>query len=246
LIAVGTVGWTGEDPHFEKDQDGYTVVKVTLFAGRDFTKDIEDPTVAQGQKILCHISGGIFRVPPPGTRVYVAMPDGMEEAVGSGCIIATVEKTAALDQHEDDRVVMDFGTDTHVVIKGKSVSLQDHPPTAGTPSCFIGVGTPRAGGVRGISAVTEEGAFLRLEKNTCGMASVSGGAIKSIFQLGTDTCDFGLNGDSCMQLKAGKCTIYGQTTRIPGTCYLGPAPTNLTGVQVGVAGTPSTTVYATP
>ncbi|MDB4994877.1 MAG: hypothetical protein JWM74_2309, partial [Myxococcaceae bacterium] len=125
---LGTVGWANREEHVDfgtGDNDGFTFVMVTLYAGKT---PGEKPTagLAQGREILCGVNSlAGTRIPKKGTRVYVLYPSGMEDADGAGVIVATVEKTATKDALAKDRVVVDYGDDVHLVLRAKSVSLQD-------------------------------------------------------------------------------------------------------------------------
>lgn len=95
-ILMGSVGWDDEEEHAflgdEDENDGHTLVRVQLFEGRDNTKPL-NPTRAQGHKLICHLSGMLgTRIPPKDTRVFVAVPSGMENVPGAGVIFATIEK----------------------------------------------------------------------------------------------------------------------------------------------------------
>lgn len=93
-ILLGQVGWEDEDEYEfvgSDDNDGHTLVRVQLFEGRDLTRPL-NPNRAQGYKLACHLSGHITRTPPKNTRVYVAVPKGMEHVDGAGVIFATIEK----------------------------------------------------------------------------------------------------------------------------------------------------------
>lgn len=113
-LLLGSVGWDdADDCTFlgEDENDGYTLVRVQLFEGRDITKPI-NPKRAQGHKIICHISSlNGLRIPPKDTRVYVACPKGMENVPGGGVIIAAVEKLprGAGNVKQDETVI--FGRD---------------------------------------------------------------------------------------------------------------------------------------
>lgn len=124
-IEVGTVGWDGYDTYYEVGtvgaDTGYTMVRVQLYRGRDHSKPIKRG-IGQGYRILCHIASNIGRIPPKGTRVYVAVPHGQADLTGSGCIIASVEKNNA-DQLSSTRVVQDYG-DQDLFIKARSITVQ--------------------------------------------------------------------------------------------------------------------------
>jgi hypothetical protein len=95
----GTVGWDGDGGTFHElgqaGDDGNILVRVTLFRGRDQTKPI-DQTRAQGQQILSKVSSTLVQIPPPGTRVLVALPEPGGMAAGGSMIVAADNPNPAL------------------------------------------------------------------------------------------------------------------------------------------------------
>lgn len=89
-VAIGHVGWASGE-HFDggtetgADGERHTLVHVTL-GGKNALTDSN-----KGLPIICALAGGIFRIPPKGTMVYVLVPRGMVENPGSALIIATRE-----------------------------------------------------------------------------------------------------------------------------------------------------------
>lgn len=241
MIAIGTVGWAGDDPHFEKDQDGYTLVKVTLFAGRKFTKPMANPKVAEGHKILCHISGGLFRIPPVGTRVHVSIPDGMENSVGAGCIIATIEPTVGIDQHEDDRVVLTFGPDTHIVLAGKSVTIQD------ADNQFMSVGIPRSGGDAAIMIQCADGTGMAFGEGKLAAFVADGGEMSSVIQMTNTSLQLIMKDTGFLTLGDQQIFMHAPTIKVNGAgVYLGKTPTALQGVAYNPPGLGPTVTGASP
>lgn len=242
-ILLGTVGWDGEDEYTfigDDTNDGYTLVRVQVYDGRDTTAKF-DPSRAQGHKIICHLSSGLLRVPKPGTRVYVACPKGMENVPGAGVIFAAVEKTPA--QFKTDRAVMDFGDDVHVVIRGKSVSLQD------PDNRFLSVGTPRSGGAPGLTFQAEDGSGGVIQKGVVGWFVAKDGTAQTIFQMTTDevACTTTKGGywkvDKDFYSLGSSCYVVG------GAVYLGKAPTAVNFAlwgPTGIAGVASPSVFISP
>lgn len=244
-IVVGTVGWEDEETYFEvgsNQNDGYTLVRVQLFGSRDMTKPLK-PGVGQGMKILCHIGSGVYRVPPVGTRVYVAVPDGMESNPGAGVIFATVEKNP-LAQYNSDRVQMNFGDDVDVVIRAKSVTMMD------PGGRFITVGTPRGGGTPGIILQDETGSGGTITNGAVGWWSATGGEAKSLIQVTTTEISLQQKDGAFLTLGGGDAYLVGQNSYVMGSgVYLGHAPTAATTALYGVsgpAGIASTSVFLSP
>jgi hypothetical protein len=98
-IAWGTAGWTTDGgKHFDlgdstPTESGRTLVRVTLFRGRDPTEPL-DKTQAQGQELLCQLGGGLLLAPPRGTPVLVAIPESHGDQAGAAVIIAQIDMTS--------------------------------------------------------------------------------------------------------------------------------------------------------
>jgi hypothetical protein len=243
-VQIGTVGWDDRDDHFDagtEDNDGHTLVYVTLYAGRTQGSPVLKG-VAQGHKIICHIADGAFRIPPKGSRCYVIIPAGMEEVTGAGVIVACVSPSSSRDQFAADRVVLDYGDDVHVVIRGKSVSLQD------PDSRFLTVGTPRAGGDPGIWLQAADGSGGAIADGKVGFWASDGTDAQTILQMTTTEV-------KCMKKDGGFWSVdtdgfmgFGTTASLKAAAvYLGSVPTPLTGVQMSsTPGAMSAGVFASP
>lgn len=222
-ILFGTVGWEGEDSWYEKGtdkDDGHTFVKVQLFSRRDPTTEY-NPSVGQGRKILCHIGSGIFRIPPKGTVVYVAVPHGFGSCPpGMGVILTAIEQNPML-QYDDDRVQINFGEDKHIVIRGKSVTMTD------PDNRFLMVGTARAGGDPCIVAQDETGSGWIVSEGKVALISADGGTVNSIYQMTGDKVELvcTASGGAGMKIESGSWSAFGaQAFLTAGFVGLGPAP----------------------
>lgn len=222
-IEIGSIGWEGDDDDSffdmgDESNDGHTLIKVQLFRGRDHTKPL-NPNRAQGHKIVCHIPAGLFRIPPKDTRCYVAIPSGMETVPGAGIIIATVEQSHTRDQFKKDRAVIDFGDDTHVVIRGKSISLND------SENRFIAVGEPRSGGAGGITISNDDGTTIAVQEGVIGMTVPNAGAVGTIFQMKPQQMQFGVAGGAQADFTTTKAQIFAMSGYLTfGLTYMGVAP----------------------
>jgi hypothetical protein len=254
-IELGTVGWDGVDEYAflgSGDNDGYTLVRVQLYRGRDKTKPLKKG-VAQGYQIVAQIDSALFYVPPRGTRVYVALPAGMDTTKGAGVIFATVRPSPTIqfasDKSGEPRAVLDFGDETHVVIRGKSVTAQD------PQGRHISVGTPRAGGAAGVSAIDETGSGWTIQSGVVGLFATDNGTppdAKSCIQLTATLIDIMQKGSTLAGAKfaSGDATICGNNFySYTAGCYLGAMATVANTVLWGVSGpaaAPSATVYVSP
>lgn len=105
-IRYGTVGWENVPSRVvlgatgTPDQ-GITLVRVTLFEGRQIGPKPQTG-IAQGHQVVAHILGPSFDVPPLGTRVVVAFPEG---DFGPGLILGTVGPSPT-QQFSDTRTVV--------------------------------------------------------------------------------------------------------------------------------------------
>ena len=91
-IQWGQVGWSADGGVSadlgDSTNDGNTLVRVTLFAGR--VPDAElDQTQAQGQQLLCQLAQGV-QMPARGTLVIVATPEPFGHIPGGSVILAAM------------------------------------------------------------------------------------------------------------------------------------------------------------
>lgn len=122
-IELAQVGHFGVDQHFDlgtADNGGVTMVRVTLYRGRDPTVP-HDPDNAQGHEVLAFVSAPLWFIPPKGARVIVMRPAGY-----GGWYITSVIGPNPSIQFNDKRAILDFGPDMSVTIKAKSVTLSDY------------------------------------------------------------------------------------------------------------------------
>jgi len=243
-IEIGSIGWEDEDEWYylgTDDNDGHTLVRVQLFSGRDITAPL-NPTRAQGKKIICQIPSGMYRIPKKDERCYVLIPKGMEAVDGAGLIIATVGKSPTT-QFAADRAVLNFGDDVHVVIKGKSISLQD------PDFRFVSVGSPRSGGTPGVQVHLPDGTGAVWQDSSVGIFCKADTLVQmtpSKYEVWQGTG----SSRTFLTMGSGVFHTFGQTNKVQGSgVYLGAAPTLATPVlygPTGIAGLPSTGVFVSP
>jgi hypothetical protein len=243
-IEIGVVGWSDEDEWYEKgaeDNDGHTLVRVQLYRGKPGG---ESPKTgeAHGHRILCHIADHIFRIPAKGTRCYVAIPHGFETIPpGAAIIVACLRKTP-VTQFEEDRVVMDFGPDNHVIIKGKSVALSDH----NAPANSLSVGTPRTGGPAGVLINLPDGTGAVWQPGVVGIFATA----STLISMTDSKFEVWQSAGSVLQMTGGNFTSIGAVNKMQGAgCYIGKAPTPANPVLwgfSGVMGVASPSVFVSP
>lgn len=87
-IQLGTVGWQ-DGKHYDLEDEGVPLVKVTLFAGHntDTQGERQDPARASGMQVLAQFDGRGSDLPEDGEIVIVARPANMAEAQGAYYII---------------------------------------------------------------------------------------------------------------------------------------------------------------
>jgi hypothetical protein len=94
-IVRGTVGWDDSSPVLDlgdsTKEGGTTLLKVTLYRGRDATKRPEKGR-AQGHRILVSLLDGFFRIPPRGSECVIAIADGDYETPGAGILMGCVAR----------------------------------------------------------------------------------------------------------------------------------------------------------
>lgn len=253
----GTVGWAGDTAAAKDwfslgtgDDDGLLLVHVTLFRGK--SPDVEaKPGLAQGIPVLCRVNTMFgHRIPPLGAAVLV-MCDGRWELHGNPVVVAIIEKNP-LVQIEDDRVVFDYGPDVHVVIKGKSVTLQDTPDGDGK-SAYVSIGTPHVGGARAFYAFDETGSGFTSQSGVVGVLRSVANSIEGLIQIKDGEIDIVemKSSMSAFKLKSDGSAwaigtnFYSYTAGV----YLGANATALTTAlwgATGIAGVASTAVYIAP
>jgi hypothetical protein len=167
----------------------------------------------------------------------------MENVPGAGVIFATVEKSPTT-QFAADRAVVDYGDDVHVVIKGKSVSLQD------PDNRFISVGTPRSGGAGGLTFQASDGTGGVIQEGVVGwFVPDSGGAVSSILQMTPTKIECTSTSGGYWKVDADYYCLGSSVYGIGGAVYLGRAPTvanmALWG-PTGIAGVASPSVFISP
>ncbi|KAJ8134485.1 hypothetical protein OY671_012302, partial [Metschnikowia pulcherrima] len=127
VFEPGTVGWDDAGDHFDLgtyDNDGSTLVRVTLFRGRDSSVR-PVPGQADGHRILAQLGGGLFRIPPKGTRVMVGFPTAFATTPGAAVILCTCEPSPD-SQFGAGKAKLDVGPDQEIILKGKAVTLTDY------------------------------------------------------------------------------------------------------------------------
>ena len=228
-IYDGTVGWADGSAHFDIDEEsGITLVKVTLFKGRNPDTDgaVSDG-LAHGREILCRIGAPLFNIPPKGAQVMVAMAADRGLTPGAGVIFSIPIKSPGT-QFSDSRAKMDFGEETDLVIKARSVTLSDYEDRFLTlgPTFGIKAGDSTGSGLhiknsklRFYAAVNKTGVCsLELSENKIfSMCTSSGGGQSSGFKF---------NG--------GNCTVYCQQyANTAASGMLGGTASPLSGIQYG-------------
>ena len=248
-IAWGTVGWVDRAEWYDQGdgsngQTGKTLVYVTLFAGR--TPDTTpDQTQAQGQPLMCQIGGGLFRIPPKGTQVLVAIPSPHGLIPGASVIIATSEPSPAI-QFSKDRVVMDYGDQT-VVIRAACVVIES---TASPNPQYLAVGQPPSGGAAGILMMDETGSGIAVQSGVVGLMASDGGSPPSntaFMQIKNGEIALAVGGGtSGAKWEGGNATIFGANGYFyTAGVYLGATAVAAKTCLYGTSGSPvpSTSVF---
>jgi hypothetical protein len=98
-LAEGTIGWASDGGNAidlgDTDNDGNTLVRVTLFRGRDATAQPQQAGgIAQGQELLCRVQTSLLEIPVYGSRVLVAIPEPWGMAPGGPVILCRIDAAA--------------------------------------------------------------------------------------------------------------------------------------------------------
>lgn len=245
--ASGTVGWKGQAEIVEfgaLDNDGRTLVRVTLHHGRD-PYVASQPGEAAGLEVLAQVGWPFFIVPPRGAGVVVAFPDGNIQGQGAGCIVFVYGKSP-LKRFEENRVNLNFG-DKHVVIEGKSVTLKDENKFA------ISIGAGPKGGDPAIYFFTPAGTGGSIGNEAIGLWVASGGTATSRMQLAVNSADLMVKDGGFINIEGEDATLMAQGVAhvLGASTFLGPAPTTIPPTNAlygptGMAGTASTSVFISP
>ena len=126
-LELGVVGWPGEDKVCDigtEDNDGHTLVRVTLYAGTE-AGACPPSGEAAGYRVTVRTTGPLFFVPPKGTEVVVAFPSGFGMAPGNGVLLCTTGPSPGI-QFRGNKTKLDMGPEQDVVIKGRSVTISDY------------------------------------------------------------------------------------------------------------------------
>lgn len=237
-VQIGTVGWVNEDEVVDlgADDDKHALVRVTLFDGRDRSAALADPGVAEGRRVLAQISAPGFNVPKKGTVVWVLRAAGMNAWLIAGNPVPT-----PTDQFKGtERTLVDYGDETDVVIRARSVTLQS---AAGH---FIGLG-PKTG----IQFGDADGNGGELKAGRWLFFVAEDGDAKSFLRLtsaAVDVTNKATLGTATLKVGDGKVKVGGNSfSAVVGNVALGALATPVSAAQYGPGiGVPSTTVFIQP
>ena len=246
-VVLGTIGWTDAPDVFDlgtEENDGFTLVRVQLFAGRDYTR-ADAPggdAVGQGHRLLCTVADhiGMFGPPRRGDRCVVLLPHGMEETAGAGVVVAIVSR-APTTQYSATRGKIDLGPDRDLVIKARSVTLTDHE------NRFIAIGPDN-----GVVVQDRDGSGAIINAGAVAIVAAADGDAKSVVMLSASEASIyqkHASGNTCVSLGAGKAQLVGTHCAVSGAAvYLGRAPTALTPAHYGPPGpgSASASVFISP
>jgi hypothetical protein len=125
-IVWGTVGWDDAADWVEEgtaSPDGVTLVRVQLIMGRTQGAPLSG-NQAQGYRVRAQVAGPLWHIPAKGTRVLVAIAAGAMQTPGSAVILAELGASPART-FGTAATVLDMGTDRDMVIRARSVTLED-------------------------------------------------------------------------------------------------------------------------
>jgi hypothetical protein len=237
VFEPGTVGWDDTGEHFDAgtaDNDGNTLVRVTLFRGRD-PSVAPKAGVASGHRILAQLGGGLFRIPPKGTRVMVGFPTAFATTPGAAVILCTCEASPD-SQFGAGKAKLDVGPDQEIILKGKAVTLTDYDDR------FLHVGPD------GVMMQDENGNGVVIKNGAIVIYVADGGDAKSVIQITKGELSFLQKDSGFVKLKSGSATVFANKSAaiVAGNVMLGaqasPATPALTGITAPTA-KPSTSVF---
>lgn len=249
FVTRGVVGWATSSKHFDvgpATSSGITrdttLVFVTLESGR-VVNSSKPPQAgkADGQEILCQVGGPLYAIPPKGTAVLIAFPDGMSDAPGAGVIMSWLGASPSV-QFSATRAVLDVGGTMDLIIRAKSVTMTDY----NQPARWLTVGPSPSGGPAGIMMCDEAGGLISLQSGVVGLVASANGDAKTLIQLTPTEGNFIQKDGSFVKLKGGNITTFGAKNTVAGQVLLGMAPVVGTPVLcglTGIAGLPSASVF---
>jgi hypothetical protein len=238
LFEPGTVGWDDADDHVDlgtADNDGATLIRVTLFRGRDPSVPLT-PGVAQGHKVLAQLGGGFFRVPPKATRVMVGFPTAFATSPGACVIVCTLERSPVM-QFSATKAKLDVGPDQDLVFKARSVTISDYD------NRFLHVGPD------GVMLQDEAGNAVVMMKGAILSFVADGGDAKSLLQITKDEVSLLQKTVGFLKLKGSSATLFSNKSAciVAGNIVLGPTPATALPALIGPPpGTPSKVVFLSP
>lgn len=267
FIEWATIGWPGDpDPAYSLGTelaDGMTLVKVTLQRGAPpGARDAADGG-HNGLQTSVHPNATMgWRIPPrfgadgKPTRVLVAFAMGQIQH-GNGVILAVVAPAPARF-HGRQKVVLDYGSDVDVVIKGRSVALMaDGNPAGETDkgkrhvvSVSPDGGAQLASGGSGVFALGKKADGTDVGEVTVKVLDADGNLKTGLVLTKKSASLVDAGNASAVVMKAGNVTITGLKAALQtDTVGLGFKATPATPVHVGPVpanGTPSQTVFGSP
>lgn len=248
-VVLGTIGWDNAESPFDlgsEENDGFTLIRVQLFAGRDQSKDRDTSGSAQGYRLLCTVADHVQMFGPPrkGDRCYVLLPAGHEQTPGAGLVVAIVSR-APTTQYGANRGKIDLGADRDFVIKARSVTLttHDNKQISLSPEGGVQIFDETGGGIQ-----FKSGAVYSVATKY-NLVVQSSGTVKAVMKM-TDSEASMLGGDCMLKMKSGQCTVNGGKFVANTTlCLIGIGATAanfaITTVPPGSPG-PSTKVWIAP
>lgn len=236
-IEHGTVGWAGDPQVFDQQgsdsNDGYTLLKVTLFKGHPTGEPMAPGVVpsANGYRILVRLSWPLWALPLAGNQCVVAFPAGLIQTPGAGILIAVPMKSP-VKQFSATTSKLDL-TGYDLVIKARSISLRDDDNNL--------ISISPEGGVR-FTDKTGSGVFIS-GGEIIAQTQASSGKVMCAMTLTQDTASMlcAAASPQCgIKLKGGDFTATCNNCNLGafGAICLGSKATPATCLAVGPAGAP--------
>ncbi len=210
-IEYGTAGWADQDAVEDlgdgsEGTNGRTLIRVTLFTGRDITK-APKRGVAGGRPVLVQLMAPLYVIPPKDALVVVIFPGGDFVTPGAGVLLPGWIQTSPTAQFRATRAVLDVGADVDLVLRAKSITLQDHGE-AETPQrfgCWLTIGPSPTGGAPGVIANDAKGGGFVISGGTVGIFGTDGASppdAKAVLQLNKNEVRLLLKGAGYLSIKA--------------------------------------------
>lgn len=208
----GTIGWAGdawadvaELGDGTNGPGGVTLVRVTLFKGRDITERPKKG-IAQGRPVRAVLGWPVTVIPELNALVQVTFPGGDLETPGNGAL-TFIARPASTEQFAVGRALLDVGPNISLTVKGAWTQMTHWGPGA---RAWVGVG-PVAGGAVGVYACDDKAGAVQVTGGVVTALGSDGSAAKTQLTLGGTEAKLALLNQGYVGVDAAGTWVYNQS-----------------------------------